>query len=220
MSSRVSFQTMLVYVDFSNRPKQINFPFHTWNLLPSALQEDLGIKTKSPYPCNCTVLLSTDASLLKHLFLCCSKKINYQDNLIPLTVCGLCVHKLQSSHPAMTTVHTGTPKLEPHQFGVPGFPHILHRTVWLISQYINHVQTRALHSTPVKQILVHTPLQNLQILLSQPVFTISAAHLLPTLIPIQDYSVNTSGDNSHNLEHLSMLSKLISFTTPHLTPLL
>lgn len=146
--------------------------------------------------------------------------INYQDNLIPLAVCGLRVHKLHSSHPAMTRVHTGTPKLELHQFGVPELPHILHRTPWLISQDINYAQARALCSTPVKQILVHASLQNLQILLSQPVLTISAAHLLLTLIPIQDYFVNTSGDNSHNSEHLSILSKLISFTTPHLTPLL
>lgn len=125
------------------------------------------------------------------------------------------MYELYSSHLAI---------YELHQFGFLGSFHTP-STKLRLADFSGHKPlcpgwSPALHSVQPSSCKFSRLLQNLQILLSLSVVTNSPTHFLSTLVPIQNYSVKISRDYSHNPDYTSILSKLISFTTLHLTPLL
>lgn len=103
------FQPSTVQADFSNKLNQGNFPFYLWYLLPSLLQEDLGIKIRVHLhrAAKCEVL---STSLLKHLLICGRNKIIYQVDRFPFTQC-LRTLRAQAAFEAPCRAHTHrTPK--------------------------------------------------------------------------------------------------------------
>lgn len=166
-------------------------------------------------------------SLLKHLLNSCRNKITYQVNQLHSTYSTWTVCTQVVFRPPCYSKATHMNNQEPHQFGFLDRFQVLHNLKQLhLADVPGHKPLcsgwcSALHSVQLSRLkLSHATAKSTDAALTGSFHKPTALHHLSTLFPIQDYSVNTPRDNSHNPAYPSILSQPTSFAILHLPPLL